>query len=130
MLVRPCIQRVTAVHLPEFVRGLEKFSQHVPGRINISGVCRDPRDEKFLSCAVEGNAHYLVSSDRDLLDMVNYQDVAIVNPGQFLLALELFNMPVEVMVRRFKRQVLVDIQKYGAFRTRNGRTFGTCVNMA
>ena len=109
VLARPAIQQLAVAPLDEFVRGLEPFSEQVPGALSVNGACRDPKDDKFLACAVEGGAQYLVSSDRDLLDMRCYRDVAIVNPGQFLLALELAPMDAEAMASRFDRDVLVDI---------------------
>ena len=110
VLARPAIRQLAVAPLDEFVRGLERFSEHVPGALSVNGACRDPKDDKFLACAVEGCAHYLVSSDRDLLDIRRYRDVAIVNPGQFLLALELYPMDAEAMASRFDRDVLVGIQ--------------------
>lgn len=109
VLDRPAIRRLAVAPLDELVRGLERFTEHVPGVLDLSGACRDPKDDKFLACAVEGQAHYLVTSDRDLLDMRRYQDVAIINPGQFLLAIELFSMEVEAIAARFSRDVLADI---------------------
>jgi putative PIN family toxin of toxin-antitoxin system len=110
VLARPAIRRLAAAPLDELVRGLERFSEHVQGNLDLAGACRDPKDDKFLACAVEGEAHYLVSSDRDLLDMQRYQQVAIVNPGQFLLALELYPMEARALAARFGRDVLLDIQ--------------------
>ena len=110
VLARPAIRRLAAAPPDELVQGLERFSELVPGASNLSHACRDPKDDKFLACAVEGKAHYLVSSDRDLLDMRYYQDVAIVSPGQFLLGLELYPMGVTAMTNRFSRDVLADIQ--------------------
>jgi putative PIN family toxin of toxin-antitoxin system len=109
VLARPAIRELAVAPLDELVRGLERFSVHVPGALFFSGACRDPKDEKSLACAIEGGAHYLVSSDRDLLDMRRYRDVAIVNPGQFLVALELYPMEVAVMAARFGQDVLQDI---------------------
>ncbi|MBC8248193.1 MAG: putative toxin-antitoxin system toxin component, PIN family [Anaerolineales bacterium] len=110
VLARPAIRQLAVAPLDELVRGLERFSEHVPGLLGLSGACRDPKDDKFLACAVEGGAHYLVSSDDDLLDMRRYQDVAIVNPGQFVLAMELHPMEAREMAARFGRDVLADIQ--------------------
>lgn len=45
---------------------------------------RDPADNKFLDCAVSGNADYLVSSDDDLLELKYIRDIPILTPGQFL----------------------------------------------
>ena len=60
---------------------------------------------------MEGEAHYLVSSDNDLLRMRSFQGVVIHNPGQFLLALELSMLDANEMVQRFDAKTLVDIQK-------------------
>jgi len=109
-LARPAIRQLATAPLDELVRGLERFSEHVPGDLDLSGACRDPKDDKFLACAVEGEAHYLVSSDYDLLDVRRYRDVAIVNPGQFLLALELYPMEARALAARFGHDVLADIQ--------------------
>jgi len=46
--------------------------------------CRDPDDNKYLDCAIDGGAEYLVSGDRDLLDLKSFRDVAIVSPRTFL----------------------------------------------
>ncbi len=110
VLSRLSIRALTAVPPDELVQGLERFSVHVPGVLDLSGACRDPKDDKFLACAVEGQAHYLVGSDRDLLDMRRYRDVAIVNPGQFLLALELYPTEARALAARFDRDTLADIQ--------------------
>jgi predicted nucleic acid-binding protein len=39
----------------------------------IPAVNRDPKDDKVLATAVAGKADYLVSEDRDLLDMERYE---------------------------------------------------------
>lgn len=45
---------------------------------------RDPDDDKFLECAVEANADYVVSGDGDLLDLGSYDGIDIVTPDEFL----------------------------------------------
>jgi putative PIN family toxin of toxin-antitoxin system len=47
-------------------------------------VSRDPKDDKFLATAVLGEADYVVSEDRDLLDVGEYQGMKIVNVATFL----------------------------------------------
>ena len=118
VLAQPAIRQLAVASLDELVQGLERFAENVPGVLDLSGACRDPKacgersrtNDKFLACAVGGKAHYLVSSDRDLLDMRHYRGVAIVNPGQFLLALELYPMEARALAARFGRDVLADIQ--------------------
>jgi putative PIN family toxin of toxin-antitoxin system len=46
-------------------------------------VCRDPNDDKFLACAIDGQAHYLVSADKDLLDLGTVEDIAIIDAPTF-----------------------------------------------
>lgn len=61
-----------------------------PGQLTVSGVCRDPKDDKFLACALEGGANYIVTGDADLLVLQTYHGARIVRPAEFveLLALD------------------------------------------
>jgi len=47
-------------------------------------VCRDPKDDPFLECALAGQARFLVSRDPDLLVLGKPFGVEIVTPRQFL----------------------------------------------
>ena len=47
-------------------------------------ISRDLDDDKFIETAVAGNCQYIVSGDKDLLDIGAYQDVKIVKPAAFL----------------------------------------------
>jgi len=46
-------------------------------------IVNDPEDNKILESAVEAEAEFLVTSDNDLLKLEEYQNVQIINPGQF-----------------------------------------------
>lgn len=46
-------------------------------------VCRDPDDNKFIECAVDSNAIYIVSGDKDLLDLGRFDNVEIVTAAEF-----------------------------------------------
>jgi len=46
--------------------------------------CRDPKDDKFLSVAVNGDAGCIVTGDSDLLIMNPFQGIPILNPFDFL----------------------------------------------
>ena len=46
-------------------------------------VCRDPDDNKYLACAIDGTAEVVVSGDRDLLDLGAFHNIPIVNPRRF-----------------------------------------------
>lgn len=46
--------------------------------------CRDPDDNKFVTCALSVDAEYLVSGDDDLLVLRTAGSVTIVAPADFL----------------------------------------------
>ena len=46
-------------------------------------VCRDPDDDKFISCALDAKALYIVSGDKDLLVIGQYEDVQIITAADF-----------------------------------------------
>lgn len=125
VLNRPVIKRRAIVALDEMVAGLDRFAETAPGILGLSGASRDPKDDKFIACALEGQAHYLVSSDTDLLDMRWYQETAIVNPGQFLLALEIHSLSPSEISKRHAPMVLerilahVPLQPVAAQRARD-----------
>ena len=45
---------------------------------------RDPDDDMIIETALAGHCQYIVSGDKDLLVLKNYQDIAIVTPAEFL----------------------------------------------
>jgi putative PIN family toxin of toxin-antitoxin system len=47
-------------------------------------VKRDPEDNKFIACALEGEADYIVSGDKHLLDLKHYKSIQIVDARGFL----------------------------------------------
>lgn len=46
-------------------------------------VCRDPDDDKFINCAKDARALYIVSGDKDLLVLRQYEDIQIVTAKEF-----------------------------------------------
>jgi putative PIN family toxin of toxin-antitoxin system len=48
---------------------------------------RDPKDAPVLATATAGHADYIVSEDRDLLDLQEYAGIPIVRVGAFLAGL-------------------------------------------
>jgi putative PIN family toxin of toxin-antitoxin system len=48
------------------------------------GVCSDPDDDKFLSCALGGKAEFIVTGDRRFLILGSFRSVRIVKVSVFL----------------------------------------------
>lgn len=111
VLASPRILERTLIPLDHLADDIDRFSRHVPGELILAGACRDPKDDKFLACAVEGEAHYLVSSDRDLLDIGRFQGICILNPGQFLVAAKLARLSSAEIRARYSRDILAEVAK-------------------
>ncbi|MDO5623229.1 MAG: putative toxin-antitoxin system toxin component, PIN family [Pseudomonadota bacterium] len=54
---------------------------HVTQRMQ---ACRDPKDDKFLDVALHGQAHAIVTGDKDLLALHPFHGVPILTAVQFL----------------------------------------------
>ncbi len=47
-------------------------------------ICRDPKDNKFLELAVNGNADYIITGDQDLLVLNPFRGIKIITVNEFL----------------------------------------------
>jgi putative PIN family toxin of toxin-antitoxin system len=54
----------------------------VTSKLNI--VKEDPDDDKFIECAVSLNAEYIITGDKALRAIGQYQNIIIVTPKEFL----------------------------------------------
>jgi len=50
----------------------------------LRAIAEDPTDNKIIECAVAGEADYIVSGDRHVLDLLRYRNIAVVTPNNFL----------------------------------------------
>ncbi len=62
----------------KFFERLKKFEKRSDLKI-----CRDPKDDKFLNCAIDAKAIYIVSGDKDLLTIGQYEGIEIVTAREF-----------------------------------------------
>jgi len=75
--------RLTEETLNTFVNSIITYGERVQV-LTVLNVCRDPDDNMLLALALDGKADYIVSGDRDLLDLSNFQDIPIIRPAEFL----------------------------------------------
>jgi putative PIN family toxin of toxin-antitoxin system len=52
--------------------------------VAIPSVSRDHDDDKFIACALAANARFIITGDRDLLDVNGYAGLEIITPRKFL----------------------------------------------
>jgi predicted nucleic acid-binding protein len=50
----------------------------------LHGVCRDPKDDMVLECAVNADAQLVVTGDNDLLAVEFFRNIRIVTPRTYL----------------------------------------------
>ena len=71
-----------------FLRGLTKAATITLEQLSVRVVDDDPTDDKYLACALESDASYIVTGDGHLQRLSMYQGVKIVSPAVFLQILE------------------------------------------
>ena len=71
-----------------FVALIVALSEIVDSPDEVPRICRDPDDDWVIACAIVGEAGFIVSGDRDLLDLRQVGDVSIISARQFLERLQ------------------------------------------
>lgn len=66
-----------------YMNELIDMSMLTTGTKELKKKSRDIKDNKFLVCASEAMAHYLVTSDEDLLELKEYGGTRIIPPQKF-----------------------------------------------
>lgn len=79
---------LTSAEIKHFVREIFKKTQPVRVTLTVEEIKVDPSDNIYLACAVEGRADYIVSGDRHLKDLGQFQGIPIVEPATFLQVIE------------------------------------------
>lgn len=67
-----------------FIKNLRGNSEFVEINKKVSLIIADSTDNIFLKCAADGNADYIISGDRHLLELGSYASIPIVKVKDFL----------------------------------------------
>ena len=89
ILLYPRLQkyhRKTAQEIDAYFEDILMFAWIVEGEEAVDIIKADPSDNKYLACAHEGEADYIVSGDHHLLDEKTYAGIEILNVKAFLRA--------------------------------------------
>ncbi len=78
------ILEMSTSEIDNLLNKLLKVAVCTPGEIKIDIVKSDPTDNKFLECALEGNADFIITGDKDLLQIKSFKGIKIMNPADFL----------------------------------------------
>ncbi|MBE2202299.1 MAG: putative toxin-antitoxin system toxin component, PIN family [Anaerolinea sp.] len=78
------LQRITASRLTQFLTILQSVCEEIPMiRESIPAVTRDPKDDYLLAYAFVGQAEYLITGDKDLLELPAIPQLVITTSAQF-----------------------------------------------
>jgi putative PIN family toxin of toxin-antitoxin system len=85
VLARPLIRHfVTSEEGEVLLAAVRALAEATPALAEIPRICRDPNDDKFVACALAGDASHLVTTDADLLALRESTGVRICTPEDFL----------------------------------------------
>ena len=76
--------RKSAQEIDAYFEDILIFSWMVGGEKVVDVIKADPTDNKYLACAHEGEADYIVSGDHHLLDLGAYEGIPIITVSEFL----------------------------------------------
>lgn len=74
--------------IKRFLAVLSKYSFKTEGELDLMVIEDDSDDNKFLACAIEGGANFIVSGDVHLKSLRSYQGIEIITPKEFVLKLD------------------------------------------
>ena len=72
------------IEVDEFITALRNECSIISPLPEIRVIQRDPNDDIIIACAIAADAAYIVSRDRDLLDLGAYHGIQIVSPEVFM----------------------------------------------
>jgi putative PIN family toxin of toxin-antitoxin system len=87
VLLYPRLQRKHGwgeVQVDDFLAGITSAVTLTPGTLSVQAILDDPTDDKYVACALEAGAEYIVSGDKHLIQLQSYQGVEIVTPAFFI----------------------------------------------
>jgi putative PIN family toxin of toxin-antitoxin system len=76
-------------HLDRFLRTISSQAILVNPTKELKVIKADPSDNRYLECAQEGDAAFIVTGDKHLLDLGEFEGTIILPPAGFLAVLEL-----------------------------------------
>jgi len=74
--------------IDKIARYLYQFSEFVVPEERIQFIEADPKDDKFLEAAIAGKVDFIVSGDKHLLDLKEFQSIPIISGREFINWLE------------------------------------------
>ena len=83
-LAKPKIEKKISKGIAaEYIKELMVYAKYVEPRIKVSA-CDDPDDNMLFECAVEARADYIISGDKAVLAVKEYEGTKVITPQDFI----------------------------------------------
>jgi uncharacterized protein len=105
------LTHTTPAQRTDYMNELGEISMLTKGKATITQKSRDQKDTKFLVCASEAQADYLITSDEDMLDLKNHEQTRIISPQEFVALLDAgtFNPTVKIEYTLYGHQPVAEM---------------------
>lgn len=81
---RPKLKKFFAVKdVENVIKTIEEFAEYIDVKSTVTA-CRDVKDNFLLALAIDGNADYLITGDKDLLSLKNFGKTTILPITDFI----------------------------------------------
>ena len=70
--------------IEDLLRTILSISTLIETKTKLDIIKADPKDNIILEVALEGKAEHIISYDNHLLNMIEFRNIKIINPGEFL----------------------------------------------
>ncbi len=75
--------KLAEAEIVPLIDSIRQFAIAVGDGEPLKVIVEDPDDDKFLACAVNGGADYIISGDAHLLNLKEYRGIQILTPAVF-----------------------------------------------
>src|SRR3989344_4782367 len=70
--------------MEDLLRTILSISTLIETKTKLDIIKADPKDNIILEAAIEGKVEYIISYDNHLLNMIEFRNIKIISPGEFL----------------------------------------------
>jgi uncharacterized protein len=75
---------VAEENLRYIISSIDLIAKFVSPKSKLNIIKKDPEDNKFIECALESEADFIISGDSHLLELSEFQKIKILKPADFL----------------------------------------------
>jgi putative PIN family toxin of toxin-antitoxin system len=82
------VYQATGLRHEDLIEAVLKVGKFVQVKQKVDVVVDHPADDKFIECALEAGAHYIISGDKHLLKLSSYNKTKIISVNEFIQIIE------------------------------------------